>query len=143
MKKKFWKNKKLYELTQKEWESLCDSCGKCCLIKLEDQDTGNIEYTNVACKLLSLKTCKCLKYEQRHKIVDDCVKLSYKNINKIKWMPKTCAYKLVFEGKDLPDWHHLVSGSNKSIHKSGNSVKGKITRENNSLNLEEYIVGWI
>ena len=94
-------------------------------------------------KLLSLKTCKCLKYEQRHKIVDDCVKLSYKNINKIKWMPKTCAYKLVFEGKDLPDWHHLVSGSNKSIHKSGNSVKGKITRENNSLNLEEYIVGWI
>ena len=88
--KKFWKNKKLYELTQKEWESLCDGCGKCCLIKLEDQDTGNIEYTNVACKLLSPKTCKCLKYEQRHKIVDDCVKLSYKNINKIKWMPKTC-----------------------------------------------------
>ncbi|PPR80067.1 MAG: hypothetical protein CFH01_00052, partial [Alphaproteobacteria bacterium MarineAlpha2_Bin1] len=137
MKKKFWKKKKLEELNKDEWEALCDGCGKCCLIKLEDEKTGDIEYTNVACKLLSLKKCTCLKYKQRHKIVDDCVKLNYQNINKIKWMPKTCAYKLISEGKDLPKWHHLISGNNKSVHYSGNSVKGKIIRENESIELEK------
>ncbi|MBL42892.1 MAG: hypothetical protein CMM49_09575 [Rhodospirillaceae bacterium] len=143
MKKNFWKKKKLDELTKDEWEALCDGCGKCCLIKLEDEDTGKIEFTNVACKLLSLKNNKCLKYEQRHKIVHDCVKLSYQNIDKIKWMPKTCAYKLVSKGENLPEWHHLVSGNIKSVHHSGKSVRGKVIRENDSIELEKYIVNWI
>ena len=143
MKKKFWEKKKLHQLSKGEWEALCDGCGKCCLIKLEDEDTGKIEYTNIACKLLSKNNCRCLKYNERHNLVKDCIKLDYKNIDKIKWMPRTCAYKLILEGKKLPEWHHLVSGDYKRMHKTGNSVKGKVIRENNSIDFENHIINWI
>ncbi len=141
--KKFWEKKKLHQLSKGEWEALCDGCGKCCLLKLEDDDTGKIEYTNIACKLLSKKNCRCLKYDERQNFVKDCIKLNYKNIDKIKWMPKSCAYKVLLEGKKLPKWHYLVSGDYNTIHETGNSVRGKIIKENNSIDIEDHIVDWI
>ena len=140
MKKNFWEKKKLNELSLNEWESLCDGCGKCCLLKLEDEETGKIEFTNVGCKLLSSDNCKCIKYDKRHKIVDDCIKLEYKNINKIKWLPNSCSYKLLYEGKKLPDWHHLITNDHNTIHTTGNSIQGKFVSENENLDLEDYII---
>ena len=141
--KKFWEKKKLHQLSKGEWEALCDGCGKCCLLKLEDEDTGKIEYTNIACKLLSKKNCRCLKYDERQNLVKDCIKLNYKNIDKIKWMPKSCAYKVLLEGKKLPKWHYLISGDYNTIHETGNSVRGKIIKENNSIDIEDHIVDWV
>ena len=122
-----------------EWESLCDGCGKCCLIKLEDE-IGKIEYTNVACKLFNLNSCACKDYKNRNQKVKDCIKLSPKNINKIKWMPSTCSYKLIFEGKDLPSWHHLITNDKSSIHKAGQSVKNKVIKEKLNMDFEKYII---
>lgn len=136
----FWEKKNLQELNKHEWESLCDRCGKCCLIKLEDIDTGEIELTNISCKLLCTKTCKCLKYKSRKKVVEDCIKLTYHNLIDLKWMPKTCSYVLISQGKKLPSWHHLISGDYNSVHTSGNSVLGKTVKENKNLNLEDHIV---
>ena len=143
MKKKFWNIKKLNQFTKKEWEALCDGCGKCCLLKIEDEETGKVEFTNVSCKLLSNKSCQCKKYEKRHIFVDDCIKLDHKNIKKIKWMPKTCSYRLIYEGKNLPEWHHLISNDLQTIHNTGNSVKGKTIRENKKINIEDYIIDWV
>ena len=109
--KSFWKTKSLVDFSTEEWEALCDGCGKCCLHKIEYADTGEIEYTNVACTLLNENSCKCKDYTNRHKKIPDCLVITPKTINKIKWLPDTCAYKLVWEGKDLYWWHHLKSGS--------------------------------
>ena len=122
-----------------EWESLCDGCGKCCLVKLEDE-IGKIEYTNVACKLLNLNSCACNDYKNRKVKVKDCVKLSPKNINKIKWMPSTCSYKLILEGKELPSWHHLITNDKNSIHKHRQSIKGKAIKEKSNMDFEQYII---
>jgi len=138
----FWKAKRLDEMTRDEWESLCDGCAKCCLAKLEDEDTGEIAYTNVACRLLDLGTCRCTKYPVRSKYVPDCITLTPGNIAELRWMPSTCAYRLIAEGKDLPSWHPLVSGDPDSVHKRGLSVRGRAVPEDDVLDLEDFIVGW-
>jgi uncharacterized cysteine cluster protein YcgN (CxxCxxCC family) len=122
----FWKEKPLTALTQEEWESLCDSCAKCCIIKFEDEDTGRIYHTNVVCELLDIYHCKCTRYAERSVLVPTCLTLNPALIHELKWMPDTCAYRLLAEGKDLPDWHPLISGDPKTVHKAGISVRGKV-----------------
>lgn len=134
MKDPFWKTKKMAEMSPDEWESLCDNCGKCCCIRLEDEDTGAIYITDVACKLFNANSCKCTNYPQRSKLVPDCVTLTPDNVEQLSWMPRTCAYRLISEGKDLPDWHHLVSGSRDTIHVVGMSVQNAVISE---LNVDE------
>ena len=119
----FWKTKNMAEMSPSEWESLCDNCGKCCCIRLEDEETAQIYITDVACKLFDPSTCKCTDYPNRNQKVPDCVTLTPDNVAALKWMPRTCAYRLVSEGKDLPDHHHLVSGSRQTIHDVGMSVQ--------------------
>ncbi len=115
----------LAKLTPAEWEALCDGCGKCCLNKLEYEDTGELEFTRVACRLLDGETCRCMSYETRHAYVPECVRLTPKTIRKIAyWMPASCAYRLRFEGKPLEEWHYLISGSTETIHEAGQSVRG-------------------
>ena len=125
----FWKTKNMAEMSPSEWESLCDNCGKCCCIRLEDEVTSDIYITDVACKLFDPASCKCTDYANRSKKVPDCVTLTKDNVDQLHWMPKTCAYRLVSEGKDLPDYHHLVSGSRNTIHEVGMSVQDAVTSE--------------
>lgn len=125
----FWKTIPLSELNNSQWEQLCDGCGKCCLNKLEDEDTGEIHWTNVACQLLDCNSCKCSNYENRQSIMADCIQLTPENVPTIPWLPQTCAYRLVHEGKDLPSWHHLISGDRNAVHTSGNSVKNQTISE--------------
>jgi uncharacterized cysteine cluster protein YcgN (CxxCxxCC family) len=141
---KFWETKKLIDMNENEWESLCDKCGKCCVIKLEDFDTQEVHYTNVSCKLLCEKSASCKDYENRKSIVPDCIILSPDNLKDLKWMPETCAYKLLNEGKNLPYWHPLLSGNDKEIVNSGNSVKNRVTNENEIKikDLPDYIFNW-
>ena len=122
-------------MNKNEWESLCDKCGKCCVIKLEDFDTQEVHYTNVSCKLLCEKSASCKDYKNRKSIVSDCIILSPDNLKDLKWMPETCAYKLLNEGKKLPYWHPLLSGNDKDIVNSGNSVKNRVTNENKMNNI--------
>ena len=117
------------EMSPDEWESLCDSCGKCCCIRLEDEDTAQIYITDVACKLFNAQTCQCGDYPNRSKKVPDCVTLTPDNVAQLKWMPRTCAYRLVSEGKDLPEYNHLISGSRQTIHEVGMSVQDAVTSE--------------
>ena len=140
----FWKRKKLPEMSLKEWESLCDGCGKCCLLKLEDEDTGEIAYTDVACRLLDLRTCRCRDYAHRAARVPGCVVLGPRALEALDWMPSTCAYKLVAAGKDLPSWHPLVSKDPKSVHRAGISVRGRCVKEREvpDKDLEDHIVDW-
>ena len=141
----FWKTKSLSEMSTEEWESLCDGCGRCCLNKLEDIDTGTIHYTNVACRLLDLKRCRCSQYTQRLDFVPDCISLSPKNIQTITWLPHTCAYRRLAEGKDLAWWHPLVSHSDKTVHQAGISVRGKVVSEDAipAQEFKERIIDWI
>jgi uncharacterized cysteine cluster protein YcgN (CxxCxxCC family) len=125
----FWQVKQLHEMTPQEWESLCDGCGRCCLVKLEDEDTGIIYTTDVSCRLLDCSTCRCTDYANRHQLVDDCIKLDPDNVDELGWLPATCAYRLVWEGKPLEDWHPLVSGSSETVHEAGISVRGRVTNE--------------
>lgn len=127
----FWKSKTLAEMSAEEWESLCDGCGKCCLIGLEDEDTGEIYLTDVACKLLDGATCQCSDYPNRKTKVPDCVQLTPEAVPTLHWLPKTCAYRLVSEGRDLFAWHHLVCGDREAIHRAGVSVQGKTRPERN------------
>ena len=116
-------------MSSSEWESLCDGCGKCCVLKLEDIDTAEIYYTDVGCKLLDCESCRCLNYANRKKLVPDCVVLTPDGLDALHWMPESCAYRLVNEGKDLPAWHPLVTGIANSTHLSGNSVAGQVVSE--------------
>lgn len=143
--KEYWKFVPLNEMNKTQWEDLCDGCGKCCLIKLENEDTGETEFTNIACKLLDAKTCRCKNYTKRQSFVPDCIRLTPKKVAKLSWLPASCAYRLVYEGKDLPSWHHLKSGSKQSIHKAEASVKNKIISELNvnEDDWEDYIVEWV
>jgi hypothetical protein len=125
----FWKTKSLVEMTEAEWESLCDGCGKCCTISLEDEDTGELHRTNVACNLFDTNTCGCGDYANRKKKVPDCVKLTPKNVPKLDWLPPTCAYRLVALGRDLYWWHHLISGDRETVHAAGASVRGETRPE--------------
>ena len=138
----FWKQKKLSEMSRKEWESLCDGCGKCCLHKIEDFVSGEISYTNVACHMLDTKACRCTDYENRTTQVPDGVALTPENIPALHWMPTTCAYRLLAEGKDLAWWHPLVSGDPETVVQAGMSIKGRTIEESEIDDLEDYIVAW-
>jgi uncharacterized cysteine cluster protein YcgN (CxxCxxCC family) len=138
----FWERKTLADMTPAEWESLCDGCGKCCLLKLQDVDTNVVEYTNVACKLLDDETCSCKRYEERQRFVPDCVVLSASNVVGLGWMPSTCAYRLIAEERPLPAWHYLVSGSRKTVHLAGQSVRGRTIAEADAPDLEHHIAKW-
>jgi uncharacterized cysteine cluster protein YcgN (CxxCxxCC family) len=126
----FWKTKSLAEMSREQWESLCDGCGRCCLNKLEDEDTGRFLYTRAACKLLDLDTCRCTDYPNRKRRVPDCIRLTPARLQKIDWLPPTCAYRLVSEGKDLLLWHHLVCGDREQVHKQRISQAGRMLSEN-------------
>ncbi len=122
---RFWERVPLEGLSQKEWEALCDGCGRCCLNKLEDEDSGEIAYTRIACRLLDDEACRCSQYDIRKQLVPDCVVLTPSNISEVAhWMPRTCAYRLIWEGKSLFDWHPLISGTPETVHESGISVRG-------------------
>ncbi len=138
----FWKTKTLAEMTREEWESLCDGCARCCLFKLEDEDTGEIFYTNVVCKLLSLDTCRCSDYANRSELVKTCLTLNPDLAVSLRWMPPTCAYRLLAEGKDLEWWHPLISGSPHTVHDVGVSVRNWVIPEDDADmdHLEDYII---
>lgn len=125
----FWEHKKLEEMTVPEWESLCDGCGLCCLIRFEDEETGEIIPTRVHCKLFDAGACRCTDYENRKKHVPDCIKLTPHNIDDLQWMPPSCAYRRLHEGKSLPQWHPLITGDPESVHKAGVSVRGQTVSE--------------
>lgn len=142
MSQQFWKEKTLEQMSQAEWESLCDRCAKCCLEKLEDEDTGEILYTNVACRLLDIETCRCSNYAERQRFVYSCVRLTPQKVAELPWLPSTCAYRLVYEGKDLPAWHPLITGDANSTQKAGMSCHGRIISERIVTDLEDYICDW-
>lgn len=141
----FWRRKSLAEMTDSEWESLCDGCGRCCLVKLEDEDDGKIHFTDVGCKLLDTGACRCTDYARRRRRVKDCVKLTPKAVRSLPWLPQTCAYRLVAEGRDLAWWHPLVSGSPDTVHEAGVSVRGRVSASEDDMPAElwpERIVKW-
>jgi uncharacterized cysteine cluster protein YcgN (CxxCxxCC family) len=140
----FWKTKKLDEMTTKEWESLCDGCARCCLLKLEDEDTEELIFTSVACHLLDQNTCQCTNYKRRTELVPTCIKVTADNAGALKWMPPTCAYRLLAEGKDLYWWHPLVSGEFESVHAAGISVRGRVVSEADidEDDLEDHAAEW-
>ena len=127
---RYWERKPMSKLSQKEWEALCDGCGKCCLNKLEDDETGEVELTRVACRLLDDNTCHCSQYPIRHQFVPECIVLSPKNIDDhMYWLPQTCAYRLVHEGRPLYDWHPLISGNPETVHARGNTLRNYTVSE--------------
>lgn len=137
----FWENKTLSELSQSEWEQLCDGCAKCCLHKLEDEDTGIIYGTNVVCQYLDIDNCQCSNYAQRSILVPDCITLNSNNLDQVYFMPATCSYRLLAEGKPLPQWHPLISHQKESVHESGNSVRGKVISELDTDDLMHHLTG--
>lgn len=141
----FWKTKSLAEMTDSEWESLCDGCGRCCLVKLEDEDTAEIHFTDIGCRLLDDQTCRCRDYANRTARVDDCVRLTAKNLAELNWLPATCAYRLLGNGGDLYWWHPLVSGDPESVVAAGISVRGRIFADEDALpedKVADRIVTW-
>lgn len=140
----FWERKKLADMTPAEWESLCDGCARCCLIKLEDEDTGEIETTNLVCRLLDQQKCQCTDYPNRTKRVPTCIKLTPGNVGAIKWMPTSCAYRRLAEGRGLAFWHPLVSGDPESVHTFGMSVRDKVISEDGipEDEWEDYLAIW-
>ncbi|MFM1815371.1 MAG: hypothetical protein RLZ98_2066 [Pseudomonadota bacterium] len=139
----FWRRKTLDEMTAEEWESLCDGCGRCCLVKLEDEDTGEVYVTSVSCRLLDTSTCRCKSYETRFLAMPDCVSVTPATVRSVDWLPPTCAYRLVEEGRDLHWWHPLVSGDPSTVHAAGIAVGPWVTSEAEvaSDSLYRYIIG--
>ena len=123
MKTAFWKTKSLSEMSQHEWESLCDGCAQCCLVKLQDEETDELYVTNVVCRLLDIETCRCRDYQHRLQKVSMCALITPDNLHEMKWLPETCAYRRLSEGKDLMDWHPLLSNNNESVHEADISVR--------------------
>jgi uncharacterized cysteine cluster protein YcgN (CxxCxxCC family) len=142
---RFWQHKKLAEMTPQEWESLCDGCGRCCLKKLQDEETGKVAYTDVACRLLDRDRCRCRRYERRHELVADCIALDATDERAFDWLPTTCAYRKLAAGQDLDWWHPLVSGDPDSVHRAGISVRGRTLSERDVAveELETRVIGWI
>lgn len=138
----FWLTTALDDMSDAQWESLCDGCGKCCLTKLIDDDSEELHYTNLACDLLDTKRCRCVDYEHRFARVADCVKVTLKHRESFGWLPPSCAYRRLEEGKGLPDWHPLLTGSKAAMHKAGHSVRGKVIHESMGGDPEDHIVSW-
>ncbi|PPR10796.1 MAG: hypothetical protein CFH41_01371 [Alphaproteobacteria bacterium MarineAlpha11_Bin1] len=138
----FWKEKALEKMNRQEWESLCDGCAKCCLIKLEDVSTGELAFTEVACRLLNIGTCACTDYSGRSSRVPDCLQVTPHLARTAKWLPTTCAYRLLAEGKELQWWHPLVSGDPKTVHTAGISTKNRVVHESQRIDPEDHIVTW-
>lgn len=141
----FWLDKAMHEFTQEEWESLCDGCARCCLIKLEDEDTQEVHDTAMVCDLLDTSSCRCTAYDQRHHLVPDCVVLTEERARSFTWLPDSCAYKLVANGRDLPEWHHLRSREPDAVHKAGASVRGRVIHygEVHPDDHESMILTWV
>lgn len=141
----FWRTTPLAAMSAEQWESLCDGCGRCCLVKLEDEDSGDIAYTDVACRLFDVEGCRCADYAHRSEKVEDCVRLTPDAVASLSWLPPTCAYRLLDEGKDLPFWHPLVSGDAGSVRAAGVSVAGRVAGledEFGLFELVEHLVAW-
>jgi uncharacterized cysteine cluster protein YcgN (CxxCxxCC family) len=138
----FWRSKTLDAMTPAEWESLCDGCGRCCLHKLRDEDTGKLYFTEVACRLLDTATARCGDYANRASRVPDCVQLTPGKLRDIDWLPPTCGYRLVAEGRDLPWWHPLISGTRATVAQAGVSVAGRAVRERDAGDLEDHVARW-
>lgn len=141
----FWKKYPLEALTTQEWEALCDGCGLCCLVKLEDEDTQEVAYTKVACKLLDCTTARCSNYPERLDYVPDCIQLTPEKLRQIHWLPASCAYRRLNEGKSLPSWHYLNTGSRQSVIKARKSAAGRCISETevDEEQIDEYIVRWV
>jgi uncharacterized protein len=141
----FWDEKPLEAMTTEEWEALCDGCGKCCLLKLEDEESGQIFPANVRCKLLDGDTCGCSDYPNRQAKVPDCIKLTPEKVREIAWIPKSCAYRRIAEGRGLAWWHPLVSGDPETVHAAGISVRGRTIAEENAdtSDWESHIIDWV
>ena len=139
----FWRQKTLSQMTREEWESLCDGCAKCCLVKLEYEDTGEVDNTTIACRLLDTQSCRCSDYANRQSRVPDCLSLTPRRVRRLRWLPATCAYRLVAEGRDLYWWHPLVSGDCESVHEAGISVRGRVVSEDRAGEPENHIVDWV
>jgi hypothetical protein len=141
----FWKKYPLHQLNSMEWEALCDGCGLCCLIKLEDEDSNEIAYTKVACKLLDCQSARCSNYTQRFEFVPDCIQLTPEKLATIHWLPPSCAYRRLKEGKPLPAWHYLNTGTQDSIIQARKSAAGRCISETqiNEEEIEDYIVRWV
>jgi len=140
---KFWERFELSDLTHLEWEALCDGCGKCCVLKLEDEDTNQIHYTNIGCRLFDDQTCRCTNYALRKQLVQGCVTLTPENIERnAYWMPKTCAYRRLHEGERLPDWHPLLTGDKNAMHRSGMSMQARTVPEYevDEADQEDYVI---
>lgn len=132
----FWKTKTLAELSPEEWESLCDGCGKCCMCKLEDEDTGEIYWTTVACQLFDCNSCRCTDYAHRQQRIPDCVLLTPDKVGSLHWLPSTCAYRLIDEGRDLYWWHPLVSGDPDTVHAAGISMRDRVSASEANMRSE-------
>ena len=141
MREKFWELP-LEQLDRAEWEALCDGCGRCCLHKIEDEDSGEIEDTNVACKLLDTRTAQCRDYRNRKAFVPDCLRLTLRIVQNVPWLPKTCAYRLRADGEPLKDWHPLISGDPETVKHAGVSVAGRVISETDAGPLEHHLVDW-
>jgi uncharacterized cysteine cluster protein YcgN (CxxCxxCC family) len=141
----FLEKKGLAELSKDEWESLCDCCGRCCLRKVEYEDTGEVYYTDIACRYLDEKTCQCREYERSAILVSDCLKLSPGDVKGFFWLPKTCAYRLVAEGRDLEKWHVLLSSDPEAVHRAGISVRDRVVKEESVSedDIEDHIIDWV
>lgn len=141
----FWEEKTLAELDDAEWELLCDGCARCCMIKLEDEDDGSVHYTSLVCNLLDTDQCRCTRYPERHKLVKDCIELFPASVGNLSWLPASCAYRRLDEGKPLLPWHPLISGSPQSVHAAAISVRGRVipARMVHEDEHEDHIVDWI
>ncbi|MDV2856958.1 MULTISPECIES: YcgN family cysteine cluster protein [Oceanimonas] len=142
MQANFWQTKTLEQMTDEEWEALCDGCGKCCLNKLIDDETEELVHTNVACELLNTHSCACSDYVNRFARVPDCLKITREQLSEFYWLPSTCAYRVLAEGKALPSWHPLRTGSKSAMHRAGQSVRGKVVPESKAGDWEDHIITW-
>ena len=142
--KPFWEQVALSDMSKQQWESLCDGCAKCCLHKLEDEDDGQVYYTKVACRYMD-DNCRCTEYQKRNELVPDCVWLKPEDVEHFHWLPSTCAYRLIHEGKPLPQWHPLISNNSQSVHEAGVSIKGRCLSEVyvHPEGYEEHVIHWV
>ena len=141
----WWQDKPLAELSPRQWEALCDGCAKCCLHKLEDEDSGQVFYTRIRCRYLDEKSCRCSDYANRSVLVPNCIRLEPENVRELDWLPSTCAYRLRARGEPLADWHPLVSGSADSVHRAGISIRGRCLSDEfvHPDGYDEHIIHWV